>query len=305
MEMQQLHAFTLLAEYENMSTVAQILNTSQPQVSKLIASLEAELGVLLFDRIGRGLRLNEHGRLFRQYADDALNSMQRGRMAMKNLRNSLLGTVHIGAFAFLQAVMPCCLAYTKENPYVNFFYPQNSGIRQRDMDMILSPFSHGHYVAEGDFPVSFPILEEDFFLVLSPRFREYPLGKESIDLRETANFPYIIMGQFHLAPNSDYGIIQTIVNVLNFTPQVAYQPNEFATKMLLVDQGAGVAFLPTVCLSTAKLLVPDLRIFAIENFSTRRAVVLARKKRSMMTPSANDFWDFALEFFHQPPDTRE
>lgn len=305
MEMQQLHAFVILAQYENMSMVAQVLNTSQPQVSKLISSLEAELGVQLFDRVGRGLRLSEHGRLFLQYAEEALNSMQHGRIAMKNLRNSLLGTVHIGTFAFAQAVMPCCLAYTGKNPHVNFFFPQNSNIRQQDMDLILAPFTQGHYTSEGDFPISFPILEEDFFLVLSPRFRDYPSGKASIDLRETKDFPYIIMGQFHLSPNSDYSLVQTMVNILNFTPRVAYQPNEFATKMMLVDQGAGVAFLPTVCLSTARLLVPDLRVFSIENFSTRRSVLLARKKRAVLTPAANDFWDFALEFFHQPPDTWE
>ena len=45
MEMLQLRVFSLLSQYENMSTVAQILNTSQPQISKLLASLEAELGV--------------------------------------------------------------------------------------------------------------------------------------------------------------------------------------------------------------------------------------------------------------------
>ena len=39
MEMLQLRVFSLLSQYENMSTVAQILNTSQPQISKLLASL--------------------------------------------------------------------------------------------------------------------------------------------------------------------------------------------------------------------------------------------------------------------------
>lgn len=76
MEMLQLRVFSLLSQYENMSTVAQILNTSQPQISKLLASLEAELGVQLFDRVGRGLRLNEHGQLFGPYAEETLNSMQ-------------------------------------------------------------------------------------------------------------------------------------------------------------------------------------------------------------------------------------
>ena len=90
MEMLQLRVFSLLSQYENMSTVAQILNTSQPQISKLLASLEAELGVQLFDRVGRGLRLNEHGQLFGPYAEETLNSMQSAQLAMKNVATIFL-----------------------------------------------------------------------------------------------------------------------------------------------------------------------------------------------------------------------
>lgn len=303
MEMLQLHAFTILARYENMSMVAQDLNTSQPQVSKLITSLEAELGVQLFDRVGRGLRLNEHGRLFRQYAEDALSSMKSGKIAMKNLRNALLGTIRLGTFAFASILDPCILSFTQKNAYVNFRYSKNPDTLQRDVDIILVPFQQGHYSAERHFPVSFRVLEEDFYLVVTPKLHVFPRGKTSIDLLDTKDFPYIVMERSNVYPSSDHGIIENMTNLLGFTPHIAYEPCEFVTKMLLVARGAGVAFLPSACLPTARLLSPDLQVFSIENFSTHRSVLLARKRRSLMPPAAAAFWDHAVEFFHQPPDT--
>ena len=120
-------------------TLSLIHISSQPQISKLIASLEAELGVRLFDRVGRGLRISEHGQLFCQYAEEALASMQSAKMAMKNLRNSILGTVRIGTFAFAPILNPCLLAYTKKEPNVNFCYIQRSlSSLKRDIDILLT-----------------------------------------------------------------------------------------------------------------------------------------------------------------------
>lgn len=303
MEMQQLHAFSLLAQYENMSTVAQILNTSQPQISKLIASLEAELGVRLFDRVGRGLRISEHGQLFCQYAEEALASMQSAKMAMKNLRNSILGTVRIGTFAFAPILNPCLLAYTKKEPNVNFCYIQRSlSSLKRDIDILLTSSENGYYTAENHFPVYCNLFEEEYYMILSPKFRDYPEGKTSIDLHETKDFPFIVMGQSHPYKTHTYDMLQAFSNVIGFTPRVAYEVNEFVFKVLLVSEGAGIAFLPKVCLPAAKTIAPDLRILSIERYSTTRSVLLARQRRGEMSPAANDFWDFAIEYFHQPAD---
>lgn len=51
MEFLQMNAFVSLAQTLHMPVTAQELNTTQSHISKLIASLEAELGVKLFDRV--------------------------------------------------------------------------------------------------------------------------------------------------------------------------------------------------------------------------------------------------------------
>ena len=85
-------------------------------------------------------------------------------------------------------------------------------------------------------------------------------------------------------------------------PRVAYEVNEFVFKVLLVSEGAGLAFLPEICLSAAKQIAPNIRIFSIEKYKSTRSVLLARRRRNSLSPAVIDFWNFALDFFHRPAD---
>lgn len=113
------------------------------------------------------------------------------------------------------------------------------------------------------------------------------------------------MGHGGIYQNNDYSILQRIGEITGTSPRIAYEVNEFAIKMLLVSQGSGIAYIPEVCLPMAKAIAPDIRLFTIEDFSTTRSVLIARKPRESMTSAANDFWDFALEYYHLPPDLEE
>lgn len=303
MEMLQLRVFSLLSQYENMSTVAQILNTSQPQISKLLASLEAELGVQLFDRVGRGLRLNEHGQLFGPYAEETLNSMQSAQLAMKNVRNNILGTIHLGACAFAPILNPCILAYRQKEPNVNFCYDRLTEFSgRRKLDLILTSSSNDYYTAESHFPVSCKLFEEDYFVIFSPKLYNFPEEKTSIDLQETRDFPYIIMSNSYPYDAKNYNRLSAFNEIVGFMPRVAYEVNEFVFKVLLVSEGAGLAFLPEICLSAAKQIAPNIRIFSIEKYKSTRSVLLARRRRNSLSPAVIDFWNFALDFFHRPAD---
>ena len=116
MDQLQLEIFSILSQYENMSSAASVMNISPSQVSKLLASLEAEMGVKLFDRVGRGIRLNEHGRVFSQYARTALGGIHGAKAAMRNLHNSYLGRLVICTMAYAPILGKCIRAYARLNP---------------------------------------------------------------------------------------------------------------------------------------------------------------------------------------------
>jgi DNA-binding transcriptional LysR family regulator len=84
MEVRQLQIFRTLAEELNFTRTAQKINTVQSNVTAQIKALEEELGVPLFDRLGRRVTLTDAGRRFRPFAEQALVAMEQGERAIRN-----------------------------------------------------------------------------------------------------------------------------------------------------------------------------------------------------------------------------
>ncbi|WP_026963131.1 LysR family transcriptional regulator [Alicyclobacillus herbarius] len=72
MELKQLMLFRVAAQELNFTRTAEILNYAQSTVTAQIQSLESELGVALFERLGKRVILTEYGRRFKTYADQIL-----------------------------------------------------------------------------------------------------------------------------------------------------------------------------------------------------------------------------------------
>lgn len=68
MDIAILQDFVALAESETFLKAADVLSISQPTLSRHIKSLEAELGVTLFERTTRSLKLSEYGEVLLPYA---------------------------------------------------------------------------------------------------------------------------------------------------------------------------------------------------------------------------------------------
>jgi DNA-binding transcriptional LysR family regulator len=71
---------------------------AQPSLSEQIRRLEAELGVALFARVGRGLALTEAGRLFRPHAERTVAAAQEAAESVREVRDLTGGTVSFGTF---------------------------------------------------------------------------------------------------------------------------------------------------------------------------------------------------------------
>jgi len=79
MEVRQLQIFRILAEELNFTRTAEKVHTVQSNVTAQIRALEEELGVPLFDRLGRRVALTDAGRRFAPFAEQALTAMEQGQ----------------------------------------------------------------------------------------------------------------------------------------------------------------------------------------------------------------------------------
>lgn len=82
MDIRNIEYFLHLAKYEHVSATADLLHISQPSLSKHITSLEREIGVKLFDRIGNRIVLNKTGEQFAQYAKQAVELLNAGAILL-------------------------------------------------------------------------------------------------------------------------------------------------------------------------------------------------------------------------------
>lgn len=96
MDINTLKAFVEVAETTSFSKAAESLFLTQPAVSKRIASLEQELNVLLFDRIGKNVVLTEAGNKLLPKALDMLNQAEDIKRLASNLENEVKGELKIG-----------------------------------------------------------------------------------------------------------------------------------------------------------------------------------------------------------------
>jgi DNA-binding transcriptional LysR family regulator len=98
MTLQQLSYFLAAAERGSFSAAAAELHMAQPSLSEQIRRLEAELGVPLFARVGRGLALTEAGRLLIPHAERTLAAAAEAADSVREVRDLQSGTVAFGTF---------------------------------------------------------------------------------------------------------------------------------------------------------------------------------------------------------------
>ena len=77
--------FLAVAEHGSFTRAASALHVSQPALSQQIRQLEESLGVPLFDRSGRTIRLTDAGEVWRQYASRALQELGAGKRAIHDV----------------------------------------------------------------------------------------------------------------------------------------------------------------------------------------------------------------------------
>ena len=96
MELYHLKTFITVAEEGHLTRAAQRLNTSQPAVSAHIKNLEEELGIVLFTRTPKGMRLTQEGTLLKTQAVDALSMIDNIRNRAGALKDEVTGTLRLG-----------------------------------------------------------------------------------------------------------------------------------------------------------------------------------------------------------------
>ena len=113
MELQPLRYFLAVARHGGFVRAADHLGISQPTLSQQIQKLERELDVMLFDRLGRSLKLTAYGEKLLESAERILREVEEAQTALEALKSEDSGELKVG-------VIPTVLPYSMVKPFTAF-----------------------------------------------------------------------------------------------------------------------------------------------------------------------------------------
>ncbi len=256
MELRHLRYFLMIAETENIRRASENLHVTQPAVSRQLQDLERELGVQLFDRLPRGLRLNAAGHSYRSEVSRLMALLgaagQRARRVAAGEAGLLkLGYVEITAW---EGIVPDALqAFTGEYPEMRLELAPSDTLRQLKL------------IEDGDLDGGFvyPIGGVPETLATQPVWSgnvvvAFPSGwsgriAAEPSLRDFAAFPFVDFPRESYPAH--YDRILAACQAAGFSPHVVQQGHSESSILSLVSAGIGVAIVNDANLARPPALV--------------------------------------------------
>ena len=279
---QSVRYFEKVADLESVRQAAGIMNINPSAVSRQILILERELGLPLFERLPRGLRLTAAGRVLltqvRRWGDDRSQLTD----ALKSLVGAKAGVVRIAASeALTYRVLPAA---------ISAFRAQLPGFRVEasvgTVDEIVGQIAMGG----ADLGIGFnvpptPTLRTEFTLglkvgaVVCP---DHPLARRKrISLEECRPYPLIL-------PDDALGLrssIRTFLRAAADTHTIAAVANRIVAIKSLAQSGVGIAFLNRLDVA-AEVAAKTLRFVPLANAVPSKLSIVVPRRSSDGTPLA-------------------
>ncbi len=239
-----LRYFSVLAQLEHYTLAAARLEISQPSLSSAIRSLEDELGVKLFEKSGRNIRLTEQGRYFQKKVDSAMEELSTATQMLRTSRDNAPVVFRLGfvSGSLNGSVAQEMASYIKEDSRFRFHITEGSAkdlmdlLHQEKLDMAIVD------VTSRDRSLHFRKLRQRSFYVAVPE--GHPLAeKDSVRVPDLADYPQI--GFSHSMDKSfeDWASHPDVKQ--NFICQV----NTVSGALSLVTAGLGVTIIPGECIT--------------------------------------------------------
>lgn len=141
MELNQLRFFKTVAEYENFSEASNVVFVSQPALSKSIKNLEEELGLKLFDRIGKKIKLNEAGEVVLEHVNRILSEIDLLTENIDKLKSGNNLSIASPDLTILMFIIPeLCVRMPELNINYDYKYQSNlfNLLYKHDVDIVIS-----------------------------------------------------------------------------------------------------------------------------------------------------------------------
>lgn len=293
LELRQIKYFIEVAKREHMTEAAEALHVAQSAVSRQISNLEEELGVKLFIREGRRVKVTPIGRLFLERMNQAMNVIDNAKLEVEEYLDPEQGTIRI-AFPISMAAytLPTAVvAFRKQYPKVKFKLKQATylelinGVVNGDFNMaLIGP------VPRNEPKLKSEILFTEKIVALVPIHHPFANYK-SLMLRELKEESIILLPEGYILRD----IIVKACESQGFTPEVSFEGDDIDALKGLAAAGLGITLIPEITLMDH---VPPstVRIPVEEPMIPRTVGVIIPGERPLL-PAEELFYQFLKKIF--------
>ena len=236
MNFRKLNIFYETANSLNMTEVGKKLYISQPSVSQAVKEMEKELGVSLFDRIGKKLYLTYEGEVYLKYVKRILNLYDEVKVTLENTGNNINGRIRVGASTTIGVyILPEIVKHflTKNaDVEISIVIENTTSIEKMIIDNLVDIA-----FVEGDIK-AIEIVEEDIIkdkliFIKSKDYSADPSKKLSLIMREEGSGTRDVVESNLRINKVDYNILME----LGSTEAI----------LKVVEVGLGIACVPYIC----------------------------------------------------------
>ena len=293
MRLQDLNVLMTVAESGSMGKAAQILNISQPAISRSIAELENALGVRLFDRHRQGIEPTEYGRALLNCSVAVFDDLREGVKSIEYLADPAAGEVRIGCNPFLAASFVPALVdrFSRRFPRIVIHIVTarletlHRELNERNVDLVITR----RFGSIADERMDFEFLYDEPYVIVAGLQSPW-VRRRRIELAELVSEPWALP-----APKS----VSASVAMEAFRargldyPRSTVVTDNAQARIALVAAGRFLTILPSALRFPAGQ--PDIRVLPVEPQMAEMPVGVVTLKNRTLSPVAKLFIQHATE----------
>ncbi len=282
-----LSQFKKVAETEHVTRAAEELHVAQSALSRTLSALEEDLGVRLFDRVGKNIALNDYGRIVLKHTETMLREEEAIRRELRDCRGEKESVVRISMQAATMLLPELLVGFRRLHPEIRLEIFQGELRKEQEERCDLRIFA-----------VSRPLSQEaNASLLLAEQVclglpLEHPLAeRSSIDLRQAQELDFICLPKGRAIRS----LTDELCARAQFEPRIRIECDSPEMVRQLIAAGQGVSFVPAVTwkgLGGGRVVLRPLRYP-----KGNRYLYLSAYERAYLSHAVKAFRDYALSYF--------
>ncbi|MRJ21039.1 LysR family transcriptional regulator [Pseudomonas haemolytica] len=283
-----------LARTRNMHTTAELMNLTQPAISKMLRDIELLFGFALFERQTRSMALTELGEFVVRYARMTLDDTQSFVDQLNKVRKGGHGHLRVGAiFAATSVVLPEAITRIKlDRPMLSIEVIEQTSnqllemLEHKKLDLIIARFTDERYQQPFEFRTLGP---EPFCLVVNSR---HPLAQlDEVATEQLSDWPWV-MYPFNAPIRRQ--MESAFIEFNMRTPTNTVETISMPTFLQLLQSGPMLAFLPESMVQS-QIQIGLLKVLNTPFKVEPQDYGIITRKNEPLSEAAREFTDTLLE----------